>query len=290
MEINRRYQMQKFGMILILALMVTSSSNGMAGSFSDYLIMQDIGSYKFMAKGGGGQGSGILAPTGHFNKDHADESYGGVYFCDANEIAVNVEVTKHAGSDSDKWLGHELDEDFRNYYGNPGDSYGPLVIDGQTILEDSVAGANYRWLSGTKVIIITYHDSQLTKLEPIEVVKAYLAKHPSMLPAMTLQELRSIANKTTWIKDEIDRRLWLCDKWFMQLQLKKAEGTQVYQESIKSMNVFLDYREKYYGLKAATEKNLLAGYLNTNNGTAIKVKLTEYKKWWTVNKEKAISL
>ncbi len=56
------------------------------------------------------------------------------------------------------------------------------------------------------------------------------------------------------------------------------------------MNVFLDYREKYYGIKAVDEKSLLAGYLTANNGTAIKAKLTEYKNWWVVNKEKAISL
>jgi hypothetical protein len=43
-------------------------------------------------------------------------------------------------------------------------------------------------------------------------------------------------------------------------------------------------------MKAADEKNLLAAYLNTNNGTGIKAKLDEYKKWWVVNKEKAISL
>jgi len=98
------------------------------------------------------------------------------------------------------------------------------------------------------------------------------------------------AHDVQWIKDEMDRRLWLCDKWFMQLQLRKVDEKQVYQESVKSMNIFLDYREKYYGMKAADEKNLLAGYLNTNNGTGIKAKLKEYKDWWVVNKDKAINL
>ena len=64
----------------------------------------------------------------------------------------------------------------------------------------------------------------------------------------------------------------------------------MYQESVKSMTVFLDYREKYYGMKAADEKNLLASYSNTNNGTAIKAKLKEYKDWWALNKDKAITL
>ena len=88
----------------------------------------------------------------------------------------------------------------------------------------------------------------------------------------------------------MDRRLWLCDKWFMQLQLKKVEARQAYEASVKSVNIFLDYREKYYGLKAADEKNLLFGYLMQNNGTGIKAKVDEYKKWWVVNKEKGINL
>jgi hypothetical protein len=138
--------------------------------------------------------------------------------------------------------------------------------------------------------MIEYHDSQITKPEPLNVVQAYLVKYPSTLPAVNMNDLNSIGSKTRWIKEEMDRRLWLCDKWFMQLQLKKIEEKQVYQESVKSMNIFLDYREKYYGIKAADEKNLIAGYLNTNNGTGIKAKLKEYKDWWVVNKEKAINL
>lgn len=235
-------------------------------------------------------GSGVLAGSDHFLFDHSDMTYETTYQSDELDIGMSVQVTKHSGSDSDKWLLHEVDRDFRNYYGYPGKSYGPRQISGQTILENLIAGGNYRWLSGNKVISIEYHDAQMTKPEPLEVIQAYLTKHPSTLPAMTLTDLRSAANKTTWIKDEMDRRLWLCDKWFLQITLKKADEKQVYQESVKSMNVFLDYREKYYGIKAADEKNLLAGYLSTNNGTGIKAKLTEYKNWWTIHKTDAISL
>jgi hypothetical protein len=56
------------------------------------------------------------------------------------------------------------------------------------------------------------------------------------------------------------------------------------------MNIFLNYREKYYGIQAMDDKDVLAGYLRANNGTAIKAKLAEYKNWWSVNKEKAINL
>ncbi len=56
------------------------------------------------------------------------------------------------------------------------------------------------------------------------------------------------------------------------------------------MNIFLDWREKYYGIKAEDEKNLRTGYLNANNGTGIAIKLDECRKWGAENKTKAIDL
>jgi len=271
----------------------------------NYLILNDIGAFKIHNQSRAfpdrkirpitpykryNGSAGVLGSTGHFNYDHNDVTYTTGYDNSTVGMGVSAQVTQHSGSDSDKWLMHEVERDFRNYYGLPGDSYVMRVIDGNPIIAAGSGGWDYRWLSGNKVIYIEYTDLQMTKPEPIEVVQAYLAKHPSTLSTMTSADLRTVANETVWIKDEMDRRLWLCDKWFMQLQLRKVEERQVYQESVKSMNVFLDYREKYYGLKAAGEKNLLAGYLNTNNGTGIKAKLKEYKDWWVVNKEKAINL
>jgi hypothetical protein len=274
--------------IAFLAFQFAASVNGQDAS--NYLIISDIGSFVVSGDPSVGKGPGILASANHFYRDHTDMVYEIDYFNLQTRVGPEVQITQHAGSDSDKWLLHELNRDFRNYYGIPGRSYGPRVINGQTILEDLVGGGHYRWISGSKVISIEYRDAQMTKPEPIEVIQAYLAKHPSTLTGMTLTQLRSTEYKTTWIKDEMDRRLWLCDKWFMQLQLKKIEEKQVYQESVKSMNIFLDYREKYYGMKAADEKNLLAGYLTQNNGTGIKAKLKEYKDWWVVNKDKQISI
>lgn len=268
---------------------------------TDYLILQDIGSYKLFT---GIQGEvfsgppskysqtatgGVLAAVGHFSE--GDVSYEASY----TEVSskwpfVTVEVTKHSGGDSDKWLLHEVDREFRTYFGIPDPSYIIKTINGNTIYTFGSAGWDYRWVSGNKVVMIEYHDTQMTKPEPLEIIQAYLSKHPSTLPTITMKELNSSTNKTTWIKDEMNRRLWLCDKWFLQITLKKADEKRVYQESVKSMNMFLDYREKYYGLKAADEKNLLAGYLNTNNGTGIKAKLTEYKNWWSIHKSDAISL
>jgi hypothetical protein len=56
------------------------------------------------------------------------------------------------------------------------------------------------------------------------------------------------------------------------------------------MNEFSDYRGKYYGVKAADDKNLLASYLSANNGTGIKAKLAEYKTWWAANKTNPITI
>ena len=152
-------------------------------------------------------------------------------------------------------------------------------------------GWDYRWLSdNNKVIHIAYTDLQMTKPESIEVVKAYLIKHPSILTSMTSADLRTAQNETQWIKDEMERRLWLCDKWFYQLQLGKVQQSDAFQAAVKRMNIFLDYREKYHGIKAVDEKNLLASYLNTGNGTGIKTKLSEFKNWWAANTGNAITL
>jgi hypothetical protein len=276
--------------IAVLMLAIALPNNGFTGTVADYLIMQDIGQYKFMGKGGG-QGSGIISATGHFRTDHTDVSYGGMYFNEVNEIGVNVEVTQHAGSDSDKWLLHEVEDSYRS-----DDltrlgllTQGTIIktIDNNRYYSIRLGGGSYMWINKNVVVKITYRNLEGGKPEPVEVIQAYLQKHPSTISSALILDK---AHDVQWIKDEMDRRLWLCDKWFMQLQLKKVEEKQVYQESVKSMNIFLDYREKYYGLKAADEKNLLAGYLNTNNGTGIKAKLKEYKDWWVVNKDKQISI
>jgi len=259
-------------------------------SVTDFLIDSDIGEYSRSYPGSCPKGSGIVAGAGHFKPDHTDYACDIRYYNEVSDNGVDVQVTHHAGDDSDKWLGHELDKSFRTSLGIPGDSYGPRQINGQTVLEFGAGGREYRWLSGNNVVRIEYTDLQMEKSEPIEVVKAYLVKHPSTLTAISLLDLRSAANKTTWIKDEMDRRLCLCDKWFLQLTLKKVEEKQAYRESVKSMNIFLDYREKYYGLTAANEKNLLAGYLSTNDGTNIKLKLAEDKTWWSAHKSDGISL
>ena len=273
----------------ILACLLLLSDPGVSGNVSDFLIIQDIGGYKFMGQGGG-KGSGLIVAAVHFDGDHSDESYGALYFHESKEIGVKAEVTQHTGGDSDKWLLHEIDRDFRNYYGLPGDSYAMRVMDGNNIMAAGSGGWKYRWLCGNKVIQIGYTDLQMTKPEPLEVVKAYLAKHPSTLSPITSYELRNSSNKTKWIKDEMERRLWLCDKWFLQVQTGKAELNETLRTLVDHMVVFLDYRERYYGVKALAEKQALTLSLRSKDGTGIKAKLSDYKTWWAVNKGKSISV
>ena len=182
---------------------------------SDYLILQDIGPYKLdrpekMLPGipptGGPEiynnSPGILGSADHFSLDHADTTYTVMYIGGNGIPSPTVFVTRHADSpESLKWLRHEIDSSFRDYFGIPSGSYTPRQINGQTILVNSVGGRSYRWLSGSKLIAISYRGSLRTLPEPMEVVQAYLVKHTSTLSAINLAQLRSTESKTNWIKD-----------------------------------------------------------------------------------------
>jgi len=292
-------KIKMFIAIVVIGLLNTGTS--LAQSVADYLILQDIGLYKLdkpekMLPGeppSGGpriyDSAGAVAGTDHFT-DHIDKTYEVMYLGGDAFASPTVQVTQHAGVDSDKWLLHESDIDFRNYYGIPGGSYAVVPIDGNYVLEFGSAGWDYRWLSGNKVIKIQYHDSQMTKPEPLEVVKAYLAKHPSTIPAMTLTQLRSAENKTKWIIGEMERRLWLGDKWAAIIQPSDPKLRDKLKSMTDSMVVFLNYREKYYGISAKDEKIALDTALFQNNVSAIQAKLTEYKGWWSTHKGDSITL
>ena len=272
---------------------------------ADYLILQDIDPYKLFtgipgrvfsgppSKFSQTATGGVLAAAGHFAE--GDTSYEASYTESSGKWPfVKVEVTKHPGSDSDKWLLHEVEYSYRDSDNSDyrlgllsGAGVKIREIAGNKFIYWGLGGGSYTWISGQKVIEIKYTDLQRTKSEPIEVVQAYLQKHPSTIPALFVFDQ---AHDVQWIKDEMDRRLWLCDKWFYLLQLGKVQQAQVFQEVVKSMEVFLNYREKYYGIAALNEKQLLWGYRDKNDGTSIKAKLKEYKDWWNLNKDKAITL
>ena len=121
---------------------------------SDYLILQNIGSYKFSTQSVNPvtdevkqipgytilKNAGVLISTGHFRLDHKDITYKTDYESDVADLGVEIQVTQHAGSDSDRWLLHEVDRNFRNYYGQPGDSYVMRQINGNTVMAAGSGG------------------------------------------------------------------------------------------------------------------------------------------------------
>jgi hypothetical protein len=277
-------------------------SNTQAQNVYDYLILQDIGDYEFITQTKDfitGQiktipgytvrsASGILAGAGHFDMDHNDTTYETDYTNRKIKLAVEVRVTQHAGSDSDKWLLHEVERGFRGTDDQKGRL--GLLHNGARLVQINNNKvfrfwSTYRWVTNYVVVVIDYGDPR--KSEPLEVVQAYLQKFPSTIPAALVLDR---THDEQWIKDEMERRLWLCDKWLLQLQLGKVEFDSILREVVNHMFVFLDYREKYYGIKARDEKIKLIGYLDSKDGTAIKNKLAEYKKWWIANKGKSIKL
>ena len=278
---------------IILTLLFTSLiciSNGYSQNPSDYLICEDIGGFKKYGCSCG-NGPGILGPTGHFGEDHKDISCDVTYHIMPLRLAVKVEVTQHAGGDSDKWLLHEVEDSYRD---DEMETLGLLTkgailrkIDGNRVFWIGLGGGTFMWLNNNVVIRVSYRSLQGGKPEPLEVVQAYLQKFSPTIPSALVLDR---THDEEWIKDEMERRLWLCDKWFLQLQVGKAELSDTVQSTVKHLNVFLDYREKYYGINARDEKIGLNSYLLNRDGTGIKNKLTQYKTWWSVNKTKSINL
>lgn len=266
---------------ILVVIMLALPALGLAQEIGNYLVMNDIGEYIFRPKRVVTIGNaGVLVPTGHF-PGHGDMTYEGIYIHPQTYLGVEVKITQHSGSDSDKWLLHEVERGFRR--GNYEENMTPARfrnIDGKSIFYSGLGGGTYGWLSNNVVVSIEYVDLYKQKSEPLEVVKAYLAKFPSTIPSMTMDR----AHDEQWIKDEMDRRLWLCDKWDAQFQSGKVAQADLLKELVDHMNVFLDYRQKYYGISATNDKKTLANYLYQNDITSIKNKLAEYKTWWSANK------
>ena len=97
------------GIIPILLLVFKVSGQ----DISSYLILSDINGFIASKNPSAGQGPGILAGAGHFYHDHKDMTYRISYFNLQTRVGPEVQVTQHAGSDSDKWLLHEVESSFR---------------------------------------------------------------------------------------------------------------------------------------------------------------------------------
>ncbi|HMK49064.1 MAG TPA: hypothetical protein VK435_03345 [Thermodesulfovibrionales bacterium] len=102
-------------------------------------------------------------------------------------FTVEVQVTQHAGTDSDKWLLHEVEDGYRD---GEMESLGRLTdgailrkIDSNKVFWLGLGGGSFTWLNNNVVVKISYIDLQGMKQEPIEVVQAYLQKYPSTIPS-----------------------------------------------------------------------------------------------------------
>ncbi len=294
---------------ILLSMFLLQSINieSYADDISNYIILGDIAPYQRLTKtidpdteelktipGYWLYGNaGVLAGSDHFQEDHYDITYKTKYQSKIIGIGIVVEVTQHAGADSDKWLLHEVEDNYRD---DETDTLGQLTdgavmrrVDNKRVLWLGIGGGTFRWVSNNVVISVSYTDLLGTKPEPIEIVRAYLSKFPSTI-TITDAELKSKTYNVKWIKDEMERRLWLCDKWLMQLQLGKATQTDTLEALVKHMTVFLNYRQKYYGDKAADDIADMNTALRASDGATIKNKLAAYKTWWSANKGKRIRL
>ena len=118
--------MSKTYFMIVVTIMIGSHAFGQ--DVSSYLITTNIGAFTTSKNPSSGKGPGIVVGANHFYIDHIDMSYRTSYLNTQTRVGPEVQVTQHAGADSDKWLAHELERDFRNYYGLPGASYAMRVI------------------------------------------------------------------------------------------------------------------------------------------------------------------
>ena len=296
----RRRDWELIGIFLFI---IWSGSVVYGQDAAEYIILQDIGQYQFITETSDFitgepktipgyikfKGPGLIAAAGHFYEDHQDITFETNYV-KLGVMSVSVQVTRHAGVDSDQWLLHEVEMDFRENYGTPGDCYVMRQIDGNTIMADGIGGWFYRWVSNNTVINIQYNDSQMTKPEPLEVVRAYLAKYPSTLSLMTSADLREDANRAKWIKDEMGRLLWLCDRWFIWQSGGNISIGDALEKVVKYLSYFLDYRQKCYSISSDEAKTELEAALRSGDNTLISARLNDYKQWWEGHKGDTITL
>jgi len=297
----------KFTTFALLMAFITLSYSTAQGftNLSDCLVTTDIGKFTYRVRNARlGNACGVVGGADHFKLDHLDSICNGKYSnlseirglpleeAEEKSLSVHVEVTQHTGGDSDRWLLHEVETSFRDsdkLEAGPDEDSMVRIIDNNKIFFYGGGVVGYRWIRNNIVINIQYTNLSGPKPEPIEVIKAYLAKFPSTI-TLTDAELKASAHNIQWIKDEIEHRLWLCDKWNAQSQTGSVKQSDLVYNLVRSMTAFLNYRQKYYGVSAVADLDALFGNMQNNDITAIQTKLTEYKTWWNANKGKSVTL
>lgn len=287
--------------LLSLISLLLSPSSGYSQAISDYVILTDIGPYRpsqpkelipGIAPVGGPRVKkypGIVG--GPPFTEHTDTEYELRYLGSNNYPSPTVKVIQHTANEADKWLIHQLERHFRgdsDRLGLAAKNVFMSNIRGNTVFCMGVSGWHYMWLSSSKVIVeIESYDAEFSKPEPLDFVQAYLSKFPSIIS--TTFKLSSTHN-VEWIKDEIDRLLWLGELDLAKIQPDDPKLSYKIKSVVDDLSKFLDYREKYFGLSARKEKLNLLDYLSKKDETSLKTKYQDYKKWWTSNKGNEINL
>lgn len=265
---------------------------------SNYLILNDIDSYKQSSKS---EFMGIKFHNENKNlrevdittKRFVDEEYNNykvyktIYIGSLGKSSPMVEIKEYSQRSN---LLHNVEYNYRDKgWGRIGlliQGAQLRLIDGNKIIFLEGRGErHYNWVS--KNVVVNIICSESNKPEPLEVIQAYLRKFPSTIPA----SLEFDQNHTKkWIKDEMERRLNISNMLFERIRTATLPEKKALKEAVDSLNVFLEYREKYFGKESKFEKQLLQENLDTNNQTDIKKKLSEYNKWWRENKGESIDL
>ena len=163
---------------------------------SDYLILSDIGPYRLshpkkmipgMAPIGGTRITNYAGEVGGAPfTDHTDTKYEVRYLGSDNHASPTVKVVQHTANESDKWIIHELEGRLGDEHklGQTAKNAVAMNIMNNRVFFIGTSNLHYMWLSSNKVIVeIDYYDPDTTKPEPFEVIQAYLAKFPSIIPS-----------------------------------------------------------------------------------------------------------
>ncbi len=279
----------------ILFLVVIVATSLIAGELNDYLILSNIGDYVFMdriAHEYSGN-SGVLIGAGHFDLDHTDMSHETRYVHPVTILGVQVQITQHADSPSDQWLLHEVERGFRErdtLEGTVQDQAMVREIDGNKVFFYGGGIVGYRWLSSNVVVSISYNNMSGPKPEPLEVVQAYLAKHPSTI-TLTDAEVKSTEHTKQWLRDEMERRLWLCEKWLPYAKDGEGDLKSEFRNIYDNLDTFIKYRGKYMGEVAENDEKLaIINAFTSLDPNNVEQKVQEYREWWNEHKDDDITL
>jgi hypothetical protein len=259
------------------------------GTAADYLITNDIVAYQKFTKGG--SSGDYLDATGHFSEVNEEAAYGIIYLSKQYHMRVNANVSVHGGTDNDRWLLHEVEKRFRaEELGNQIESGASIrAIGSYTIFfyeHPTLGGADYQWISANNIVVSVSCNAcnEPGKPEPLEVVQAYLAKHPSTI-TLTDAQLKSHAHSVQWLRDEMERRVWLAEKW---LPLAKGDNSKV-ENVVDNLIEFLKYRDKYLGKSGKNDAIELGKYNNNKDIESLEKKLKSLREWWNDHKTESLS-